>query len=233
MNLRSRNAFTLVELLVVIAIIAMLAALLVPAVQMAREAGRRATCINNQHEICLAITQYDGEKRHLPGYANPVAQNTLSWVPVIFQYLGRGDLADGWRTGSGTAVHLGQLICPDDAATSASTPALTYAATLGLYNDQTNVSNVTSRYLFLNYTGGTPDPYFSLSDVRTAPSRTVLLAEKMNSGTTLEHHYPCGRFNGGRCVSRLLRSRRPSISQRHLLLRTRRRACLGPCCPPL
>ena len=56
---RTRTAFTLVELLVVIAIIGTLVALLIPAVQMARESGRRALCNSNLHQIALAIAQHE------------------------------------------------------------------------------------------------------------------------------------------------------------------------------
>ena len=61
-----RTAFTLVELLVVIAIIGMLTALLLPAVQMARESGRRATCANNLRNLALGLHQFHNSFRALP-----------------------------------------------------------------------------------------------------------------------------------------------------------------------
>src|SRR5881392_3384260 len=61
-----QRAFTLVEMLVVISIIAVLAALLLPAINMAREAGRRASCSNNLRNLALAVQNFDSAKESYP-----------------------------------------------------------------------------------------------------------------------------------------------------------------------
>lgn len=93
----NRNrGFTLVELLVVIAIIGVLIALLLPAVQQAREAARRMQCSNNLKQLGLAFHNYhDTYGRFMTGGDTSWQFYALGWVPRIFPFIEQGTRYDG------------------------------------------------------------------------------------------------------------------------------------------
>src|SRR5262245_31657820 len=94
---RRSSAFTLVELLVVIAIIAVLLALLLPAVQKVREAANRTTCANNLKQMGLALMNYQHSNRAFPPAVKPIQISpgvpvTHSWGTLLLPYIDQENL---------------------------------------------------------------------------------------------------------------------------------------------
>jgi prepilin-type N-terminal cleavage/methylation domain-containing protein/prepilin-type processing-associated H-X9-DG protein len=105
----TRRAFTLIELLVVIAIISVLIALLLPAVQSAREAARRAQCVNNLKQIGLALHNYEeGLGTFPPGYVSSVDFTVTDACNMDQENQHGVDLGTGWAWGSMILPYLEQ-----------------------------------------------------------------------------------------------------------------------------
>ncbi|HOM17522.1 MAG TPA: DUF1559 domain-containing protein [Thermoguttaceae bacterium] len=107
---RSRNSgFTLVELLVVIAIIGILIALLLPAVQAAREAARRAQCVNNLKQLALACHNYENAFKCFPISIGPWQEgprptanpNGKGWIISILPYIEQQPLFEQFKSRGG------------------------------------------------------------------------------------------------------------------------------------
>src|SRR5690348_5232660 len=97
-ELRQRaRGFTLVELLVVIAIIGILVALLLPAIQAAREAARRSQCQNNLKQIGLAVQSHLDAHRAFPMGRNRFDQFAVSWAFFLLPYMEETTLYNSWN----------------------------------------------------------------------------------------------------------------------------------------
>jgi prepilin-type N-terminal cleavage/methylation domain-containing protein len=140
MNGHRLRAFTLVELLVVIAIVGTLVALLLPAVQHAREASRRSTCASNIRNVALATLQYEERFRSFPGLFEPIPAERLKsqsgspntpWAVTLLDDLERAGVAAPNKVGELTDTYVAVYVCPSDGSKTRSGPDLSYVANGG------------------------------------------------------------------------------------------------------
>jgi len=213
-----RSGFTLVELLVVIAIIGVLVALLLPAVQAAREAARRTQCSNNMKQIGLALHNHHDAKKlfpsgflHLPGATGGTMATDTTWVTYILPYMEAQnifDLADftlgfgsgdpNHRNAEFSSTQIPGMLCPSNPV--GIDPWLTFARgsyvgnngfgplTEGPAADKDERPDEREGMFFLNSKMG-------FADMTDGSSNTVMVSEVINVKGTDQRgcmHYPEG-----------------------------------------
>jgi prepilin-type N-terminal cleavage/methylation domain-containing protein/prepilin-type processing-associated H-X9-DG protein len=181
----ARQGFTLVELLVVIAIIGILVALLLPAVQAAREAARRAQCTNNLVQLAIAIHNYESANRvYPPGTMEPAGpiQNVAqgyhhNWVEQLLPYLERRVAYDHIDRSVGVYhpnnapvrdLNISSLLCPSSWSASAG-----YGSYAAVHHDVEAPIDVDNHGVFFLNSA------VRYTDVSDGASQTLFLGEKL------------------------------------------------------
>ncbi len=135
MPVRKRLGFTIVELLVVIAIIAMLVAILLPAVNMARESARNTQCKNNIRQLAVAANMYETRMLSYPGYRSLLDGKPISWVVRLAPDFGERAIYEKWRAATDPEKspwpYIPLLGCPSDPTVNETGPSLSYMANAG------------------------------------------------------------------------------------------------------
>ncbi|MFO7901531.1 MAG: DUF1559 domain-containing protein [Planctomycetota bacterium] len=212
---RGRLGFTLVELLVVIAIIGILVALLLPAVQAARESARRTQCINNLKQIGLAFHNYhDTHKCFPPSYviqpggggvhgepdaATRDAGPGWAWGTLLLPFLEQAPLHDTidfrlpcWDPANqaATETQLSGFLCPSATGSSGPMPVKDGAGgTLATFGRSCYVVNAGQNEPWLL----TVDSYEGIADgplYRNSPTRMADVTDGLSSTVFVGEHHP-------------------------------------------
>jgi prepilin-type N-terminal cleavage/methylation domain-containing protein/prepilin-type processing-associated H-X9-DG protein len=206
-----RRAFTLIELLVVIAIIGILIALLLPAVQKAREAANRGRCANNLKQLALAAHNHHDAMGKFPNGLHAVETNDgryangTCWEVELLPYFEQDNLKNRWDpndfrnnvaggTSATTAQILRVLLCPSDPLPDpvyhVTNLLPQYAYAEGFYGLSSYGGNGGKRSYPRNFVSQDgiffQDSHIGLADVSDGASNTFLFGERMHDDPTFD-----------------------------------------------
>jgi prepilin-type N-terminal cleavage/methylation domain-containing protein/prepilin-type processing-associated H-X9-DG protein len=215
-NLRRRNGFTLIELLVVIAIIAILIALLVPAVQKVRDAAARTQCMNNMKQMSLALQDFHGSYKAFPagqgynavnaaGYGsdnypqyeanfNP-ANYYSGWMCCILPFLDQGNVwTTIYTTVNATLQPIPAYLCPADPRATAVWGSGQGFDAYGM-TDYVGVTgydytSTGAQAGILSFTWDLGLPPVTIAQVTDGTSNTIIVAERPFSTQIPNSNYP-------------------------------------------
>ncbi len=187
---RHSSGFTLVELLVVIAIISVLIALLLPAVQAAREATRRSACANNLRQLALATHNYETHNKALPPgsrLTDKQHKDGVGWRVLVLPYLEESPLyqeIDPQENGDMTNKDFATpaiFICPSTPNSSAASEGRSnYAGVAGAGATPESVWDLTNTFYSDVYTDGIyyPESHIRFAQISDGTSQTLALGER-------------------------------------------------------